>query len=278
MRRPTLCWWSSGLHSRFGNAPMCCENNRNIEVGAYMEKLRFLYGDESFTLYSLQKNFLLSDVLVFFMNCTQVDLQMNYPLLVTRVACSNCIRRSLKFRTYSQTQRVRVRFAPSPTGWAWFFAPIISSETWHFPGFLHIGGLRTALINFLFAKSRGMPTSVQSGIGVSNTRIRIKCLGKCQSAISPSLFYAWLLNIPLLIIWNLIWFRRESIFYRWWICSQSGRYWSEQSSSRSHKPSCGAISVGWHNPRWGSHAWRFWSLRSKWKVALVWEVRCWGLY
>ena len=37
----------------------------------------------------------------------------------------------------SQEQRVRVRFAPSPTG----------------P--LHIGGVRTALYNYLFAKKNG---------------------------------------------------------------------------------------------------------------------------
>ena len=35
------------------------------------------------------------------------------------------------------SQEIKVRFAPSPTG------------------FLHIGGVRTALFNWLFAKSKG---------------------------------------------------------------------------------------------------------------------------
>lgn len=39
-----------------------------------------------------------------------------------------------KFSTNEVTRRVRVRYAPSPTG------------------MMHIGGLRTALYNYLFAK------------------------------------------------------------------------------------------------------------------------------
>ena len=41
------------------------------------------------------------------------------------------------FRTVSMNTNIRVRFAPSPTG------------------YLHVGGLRTALYNYLFAKHNG---------------------------------------------------------------------------------------------------------------------------
>ncbi len=42
-----------------------------------------------------------------------------------------------QFSTNEVTRRVRVRYAPSPTG------------------MMHIGGLRTALYNYLFAKQHG---------------------------------------------------------------------------------------------------------------------------
>ena len=35
------------------------------------------------------------------------------------------------------TQKIRVRFAPSPTGW------------------LHVGNVRTAIVNYLFARAHG---------------------------------------------------------------------------------------------------------------------------
>jgi len=43
----------------------------------------------------------------------------------------------VKFGTNETTRRVRTRYAPSPTG------------------MMHIGGLRTALYNYLFAKQHG---------------------------------------------------------------------------------------------------------------------------
>lgn len=62
---------------------------------------------------------------------------------------------------------VRVRFAPSPTGkeffiyldvHPWFLVSTYScsaelKEKYSFPGSLHVGGLRTALYNYLFARS-----------------------------------------------------------------------------------------------------------------------------
>ena len=51
--------------------------------------------------------------------------------------CSTIVKYFVRHCTTNPSSNVRVRFAPSPTG------------------YLHLGGLRTALYNFLFAKSRG---------------------------------------------------------------------------------------------------------------------------
>lgn len=57
-------------------------------------------------------------------------------------------------RHYSDSQQVRVRFAPSPTGKFDFMLTIFQTELWPvFVGFMHLGGLRTALLNYLFARS-----------------------------------------------------------------------------------------------------------------------------
>lgn len=50
---------------------------------------------------------------------------------------ASCYHKSTRFRNFNMERKVRVRFAPSPTG----------------P--LHIGGVRTALYNYLFARQNG---------------------------------------------------------------------------------------------------------------------------
>ncbi len=54
---------------------------------------------------------------------------------------------------------VRVRFAPSPTGSFSYNSCILwinigTESKYIFPGYLHLGGLRTALYNYLFAKGK----------------------------------------------------------------------------------------------------------------------------
>lgn len=55
----------------------------------------------------------------------------------------------ITFRRY-KTDSVRVRFAPSPTGKFNLTIQLFLRSL--FSGFLHLGGLRTALYNFLFAR------------------------------------------------------------------------------------------------------------------------------
>lgn len=72
----------------------------------------------------------------------------------------------LNIRFYSDTE-VRVRFAPSPTGMIslkliliyylnkFIVTKMILPSSVHYLGQLHLGGFRTALYNYLFAKSKG---------------------------------------------------------------------------------------------------------------------------
>lgn len=47
-----------------------------------------------------------------------------------------------------------MRFAPSPTGKFPRFSATTHKKSLNFSGFLHLGGLRTALFNYLFAKAQ----------------------------------------------------------------------------------------------------------------------------
>lgn len=61
----------------------------------------------------------------------------HYISVMQLLKCSKIVKYFVRHCTTNPSPNVRVRFAPSPTG------------------YLHLGGLRTALYNFLFAKSRG---------------------------------------------------------------------------------------------------------------------------
>lgn len=55
---------------------------------------------------------------------------------------------------HTENQLIRVRFAPSPTGLLTDIKPkTVFLLIVFFLGYLHLGGLRTALYNFLFAKA-----------------------------------------------------------------------------------------------------------------------------
>lgn len=66
------------------------------------------------------------------------------------------LRLNYHIRSFCSKDNVRVRFAPSPTG---KFQALIDCQqflsflVFAFSGFLHLGGLRTALFNFLFARA-----------------------------------------------------------------------------------------------------------------------------
>lgn len=84
---------------------------------------------------SLVKMKLLSSLLISNYKILRLECSRPVSLLVSKRFCTGCKVEQRRTESTSADQKaVRLRFAPSPTG------------------FMHIGGLRTAFVNYLFAK------------------------------------------------------------------------------------------------------------------------------